>query len=420
MSNNEYANDPAEENLGGSSGLGREAKIGVSVIVLLAIVFVVVVVVRLTGSGSDEKIATTTASHKAKKTASSDRKNGSLLKINRTKPADGVAPTIVSAKTSKTKAKTSGLDRWKFASDRTRTKLSGSRNTSLVPDPPKPPHPDRYDRYASNLPAGRQTDRTRQLRNMDNNTTTRRYVPNANHNDSTGYSLAEPTPPLPAYREHYRYGNSRASSPTMPVGQYDKRDFRRGSSSQGHYSGNSRRSASASLYGNPPPRRGDGKYEVQPNDSYWTISERLYGTGAYFKAIARHNRGMDNSDDQLQPGVLILAPEVAELEKSYPDLCPKPSRREALLSQSRSRTSTVSTRNQYRGGRTYTVVEGDTLFDIARYELGKASRWAEIYDLNRDVLGKDFHYLTPSTQLVMPGGEKSDVIAEPPSNRYRR
>ncbi len=41
------------------------------------------------------------------------------------------------------------------------------------------------------------------------------------------------------------------------------------------------------------------------------------------------------------------------------------------------------------GGRTYIVAEGDSLFDIARSELGKASRWVEIYDLNADVLGKD-------------------------------
>ena len=51
----------------------------------------------------------------------------------------------------------------------------------------------------------------------------------------------------------------------------------------------------------------------------------------------------------------------------------------------------------------YVVEEGDTLFDIARYELGKASRWADIYNLNRDVLGKDYNYLTPGMQLVLPG-----------------
>ena len=65
-------------------------------------------------------------------------------------------------------------------------------------------------------------------------------------------------------------------------------------------------------------------------------------------------------------------------------------------------------------------MEGDTLFNIARYELGKASRWAEIYDLNRDVLGKDFNYLTPGTQLTLPEGQKTDIIARPPADSYRR
>ena len=163
MDKNEYANDPAEENIGGSSGLGREAKIGVSVIVLLAILFGVVVVVRLMGSGSGEKIATTTASDKAKKTAISDRDSGSLLRINRTKPTGGVAPTIVSAKaasTNPTKTKAGSLDRWKYASGRIGTKRSGNRDAlsstppSLVPNPPKPPHPDRYERKGHNTEFG--------------------------------------------------------------------------------------------------------------------------------------------------------------------------------------------------------------------------------------------------------------------------
>jgi hypothetical protein len=53
-------------------------------------------------------------------------------------------------------------------------------------------------------------------------------------------------------------------------------------------------------------------------------------------------------------------------------------------------------------GRMYTVTDGDTLFEIARHELGKPSRWAEIYQLNRDVLGEDFDYLRPGTQLILP------------------
>jgi nucleoid-associated protein YgaU len=52
--------------------------------------------------------------------------------------------------------------------------------------------------------------------------------------------------------------------------------------------------------------------------------------------------------------------------------------------------------------RKYTVNEDESLFDIARCELGKASRWVEIYNLNIDVLGKDMDFVTPSTLIILP------------------
>ena len=66
------------------------------------------------------------------------------------------------------------------------------------------------------------------------------------------------------------------------------------------------------------------RYEVQPNDSYWTISERVYGSGAYFRALAEQNRGKAARPDRLPPGLVISTPPVAQLEKDYPDLCPRP------------------------------------------------------------------------------------------------
>ena len=79
----------------------------------------------------------------------------------------------------------------------------------------------------------------------------------------------------------------------------------------------------------------------------------------------------------------------------------------------------VSTHGSYHGGRTYTVTEGDTLFNIARYELGKASRWVELYELNRDVLGKDFNYFTPGMKLVLPDNEKADVLTRKSGDMFR-
>ena len=74
------------------------------------------------------------------------------------------------------------------------------------------------------------------------------------------------------------------------------------------------------------------------------------------------------------------------------------------------------------GGRTYIVAEGDSLFDIARCELGKASRWVEIYDLNADVLGKDIDSLTPGTRIVLPDDNPQQGAPQSryPSTEYRK
>lgn len=154
--------------------------------------------------------------------------------------------------------------------------------------------------------------------------------------------------------------------------------------------------------GEPAPleHRHNDRYEVQPNDSYWVIAARVYGSGAYFKALYEHNRGKYPWADKLKVGDKIATPTIALLQSEYPDLCPRPrshagaNARQAFHPSARP----VST------GRTYQVREGDTLFDIARYELGKASRWTEIYELNRDRLADDFDYLPPGTMLALPTG----------------
>ncbi|MFW6159331.1 MAG: LysM peptidoglycan-binding domain-containing protein, partial [Planctomycetota bacterium] len=74
-------------------------------------------------------------------------------------------------------------------------------------------------------------------------------------------------------------------------------------------------------------RSPDGTYEVQPNDNFWKISEKLYGTGGYFKALVAHNRDRVERPDRLQVGQVLDAPDVAELEADHPDLCPKPEHR---------------------------------------------------------------------------------------------
>ena len=163
-------------------------------------------------------------------------------------------------------------------------------------------------------------------------------------------------------------------------------------------------------------RSPDGTYEVQPNESFYVIAERLYGTPAYYQALMEHNRRQYPSG-RLKPGDVILAPSAEELTKSYPALCPRPDRREEI----ERRSTLVSSPGRGRGGRVYVVQEGDTLYDIARYELGKARRWAEIYELNRDVIGKQFDYLTPGMQLVLPdSGSSLGPVTQRPGSGLNR
>ena len=147
-----------------------------------------------------------------------------------------------------------------------------------------------------------------------------------------------------------------------------------------------------------PSMPADGRYAVQPNDSLWKISEKVYGDGRYFKAIGEHNRNKLPRADVLTAGAVIEVPPAGELTQLYPSLCPK-QRRSAVV---KTRQAVPAAREPEANNGGYVVQEGDTLFDIARYKLGRASRWGEIFELNREVLGEDFDFLQPGLELKMP------------------
>ena len=174
------------------------------------------------------------------------------------------------------------------------------------------------------------------------------------------------------------------------------------------------------------PYSGSGaphSYTVQPNDNYCKISEKVYGTAAYFQALAEHNRKKIPDENRLHPGDTVSIPPVGELEKKYAALCPKPNHRDTTRRQLATASTISPASQQLGGGRVYVVQEGDNLYDIARWELGKVTRWPEIYDLNREALGSDPDHLTPGMRLVLPGdrpGAVNKVTERPEDTIYRR
>jgi nucleoid-associated protein YgaU len=445
-------NEPIKEaNAPGPSRLGKEAKIGVTLILVLTLVLGVVATLRFTRSAKDDAVASAEVQESGKERLDLENKFEATDKHGRKKIHSGNNDTAIvvtaapaSAKPSETTARDADL--WKFATNKGDAKRSDSERPAigspppLMPDPAKLHRHEHHDGDAADLPAGRYGEASGSLR--DAGSEVRLVSPESTDTgvgraEPSGFAIAESAAaPSHVHKEPSRYGDLSTpppeplpvqpqyptgagySAPANPATSYGANDYRNNVSAEPAYHAREpRRPAGVSTLSSSPPPRDDGKYEVQPNDSYWTISERVYGTSAYFKALTAHNRDKGKSEESLKPGDLILAPPVAQLEQLYPDLCPKPSHREAQ--QTQSRALTVSTGHQYGGGRTYTVAEGDTLFNIARYELGKASRWVEIYELNRHVLGKDFNYLTPGIQLTLPEREKSDTLTRQANSTYR-
>lgn len=75
------------------------------------------------------------------------------------------------------------------------------------------------------------------------------------------------------------------------------------------------------------------------------------------------------------------------------------------LEQAAAATGTATTTGYYGRSyaRTYTVRSGDTLTSIAARQLGSASRWSELYDLNSPPL-EDPDLLTVGQILQLPAG----------------
>ena len=77
------------------------------------------------------------------------------------------------------------------------------------------------------------------------------------------------------------------------------------------------------------------------------------------------------------------------------------------------KTTTTTPAATKKTAKTYTVKKGDCLYNIAKAQLGKASRWTEIYNLNKSVIestakkygrksSSNGHWIYPGTVLTLP------------------
>ena len=167
----------------------------------------------------------------------------------------------------------------------------------------------------------------------------------------------------------------------------------------------------------PPPRRDDGSYEVQPTDSYWTISEKVYGSTAYFKALYEHNRSKLGDDERLKPGDLVSTPPVAELEKGVSRLCVRRrvgARRCESRAIGRQHAPVVPRRADLHG------IGGRHALQHRPLRVGQGLALGRDLRAQPRPAGQGLQLSHARHEARLPDGEKSDTVAEPPSRGYRR
>ena len=128
--------------------------------------------------------------------------------------------------------------------------------------------------------------------------------------------------------------------------------------------------------------------ETKANDSFWTLAQQHYGDGKFFRALYEWNKPSFESFDseEIPVGVRIELPRKQELMERFPELCPQ----QRAVNPPNAEWQIEHQPEEYDSEfRTYEAKGTESIFEIARDELGQASRYLELIELNRDVLPED-------------------------------
>ena len=119
---------------------------------------------------------------------------------------------------------------------------------------------------------------------------------------------------------------------------------------------------------------------VRRGENFWTISQRHYGAGRYFSALAAYNSERIPDPQRMQPGMKVLIPSREALEQRFPNLTGTP------YGPSPAEEERPGFFVDRTGQAMYRVGKNDTLSGIARKHLGRSFRWKQLYGMNQDVL----------------------------------
>lgn len=125
---------------------------------------------------------------------------------------------------------------------------------------------------------------------------------------------------------------------------------------------------------NKSPLAAEKTYKIASGDSLYAIAKKFYGDSNLWKKLAAANAGKVGENGSLRVGSTITIPSKEELTgKSDTRVAAKPD----------AKVEPKTVKQEAGKTKSYQVRPGDTLMNIARQQLGSASRSGEIASMNK-------------------------------------
>lgn len=181
--------------------------------------------------------------------------------------------------------------------------------------------------------------------------------------------------------------------------------------------------APAKAGGSPGTDPAAEKYIVQPNDNFWLIAKKQYGTARYFRALMKYNESKAADPYTLKPGLEVLTPPRETLQKLHPELIDmnpvdrkSPGKGGATTSEAEGETTGLFVGPS--GEPMYRVGSEDTLSGISQKTLGRSSRYMEIFEANKELMGSPDR-LKPGIVLRLPQDASQLKVVSSPRPEFR-
>ena len=132
------------------------------------------------------------------------------------------------------------------------------------------------------------------------------------------------------------------------------------------------------------------KYTVKEGDTLWSVAENLYKNGYNWTDLAKANNLTGDEELKVGQQLIVPSPTTQVVPTDQPVSTPAP----VASADSMPKTNPVTITES-----SYTVVSGDTLWDIACRAYGDCYAWPKIFQANKLT---DPDLIHPGNILVLP------------------